>query len=208
MNPVLSVEQLACERDDRVLFTGLSLTVQAGQAMRFVGPNGAGKTTLLRGLVGLNHYLEGQFTWASRADGHQPFIYVGHKTGVSPYLTVAENLYFLARLSGVTLNESAVDDALRAVALRGYDDSLGSELSAGQQRRVALAQLYVSGMPSCWVLDEPFAALDKSGVAELEHHMQQHCERGGALLFTTHHEPQHLRFTEIHLHEKPMGEPR
>ncbi|WLD56970.1 cytochrome c biogenesis heme-transporting ATPase CcmA [Salinispirillum sp. LH 10-3-1] len=197
--PVLRIEHLSCERDDRVLFTDLSLALQAGQALRVVGPNGAGKTTLLRGVVGLNHYLDGQVSWVKRTDGHQPFIYIGHKTGVSPYLTVAENLFFLARLSGVTLIETQIDAALQAVSLLGYDDSLGSELSAGQQRRVALAQLYVPDMPACWVLDEPFAALDKTGVAELEQHMQRHCERGGSLLFTTHHEPQHLHFTEIHL---------
>lgn len=199
--PVLTTQALACERDDRLLFNDLKIQLDAGQALRVLGPNGAGKTTLLRGLVGLNHYLVGEYHWTLRPDGHQPFLYIGHKTGVSPHLTVAENLLFLARLSGVVLTETQVDAALTAVALGGYDDSLGNELSAGQQRRVALAQLYLAGMPLCWVLDEPFAALDKSGVAALEHHIQQHCANGGSVLFTTHHEPQHLQYADIQLGE-------
>lgn len=180
---------LSCERDDRRLFSGLTLSLAWGECVRVLGPNGAGKTTLLRGLVGLNHYVEGDITWSACTDGRPPFLYCGHKTGVSAHLTAAENLRYLVGLSGLNLTESQVDEALSRVALAGFDDSLGSELSAGQQRRIALAQLYVAGMPPCWVLDEPFAALDKKGVAELEHHLARHCAQGGSVLLTTHHEP-------------------
>ena len=59
-------------------------------------------------------------------------------------------------------------------------------LSAGQQRRVALARLYLPG-PPLWILDEPFTALDKQGVAQLEEHLARHCEQGGLVVLTTHH---------------------
>ena len=59
-------------------------------------------------------------------------------------------------------------------------------LSAGQQRRVALARLYLDA-PPLWILDEPFTALDKQGVAQLEAHLAEHCERGGLVVLTTHH---------------------
>jgi len=59
-------------------------------------------------------------------------------------------------------------------------------LSAGQQRRVALARLYLDS-PPLWILDEPFTALDKQGVAQLEEHLAGHCERGGLVVLTTHH---------------------
>ena len=62
-----------------------------------------------------------------------------------------------------------------------------NSLSAGQQRRVALARLFISHTP-LWVLDEPFTAIDKKGVAELEGWIEQHAQAGGSVLLTTHHE--------------------
>ncbi|HCN44895.1 MAG TPA: heme ABC transporter ATP-binding protein CcmA, partial [Pseudomonas sp.] len=53
-------------------------------------------------------------------------------------------------------------------------------------RRVALARLYLDS-PPLWVLDEPFTALDKQGVAQLEAHLARHCEQGGMVVLTTHH---------------------
>ncbi|MDO6805467.1 ATP-binding cassette domain-containing protein, partial [Wenyingzhuangia sp. 1_MG-2023] len=50
----LSASELYCERDDRVLFERLNLTVKNGDLLQLAGPNGAGKTTQLRLLVGLN----------------------------------------------------------------------------------------------------------------------------------------------------------
>ncbi|WP_348519634.1 ATP-binding cassette domain-containing protein, partial [Blastococcus sp. CT_GayMR20] len=60
--------------------------------------------------------------------------------------------------------------ALAAVGLRGFEDVPCHTLSAGQQRRVALARLHLAG-PPLWILDEPFTALDKQGVAQLEAHL-------------------------------------
>ena len=76
--------------------------------------------------------------------------------------------------------------ALAAVGLRGFEDVPCHTLSAGQQRRVALARLYLDA-PPLWILDEPFTALDKQGVAQLEAHLAEHCERGGLVVLTTHH---------------------
>ena len=59
-------------------------------------------------------------------------------------------------------------------------------LSAGQQRRVALARLYLNPAP-LWILDEPFTALDQQAVAALEQHLARHAAAGGLVVFTTHH---------------------
>jgi len=56
---------------------------------------------------------------------------------------------------------------------------------------VALARLHLDP-PPLWILDEPFTALDKQGVAELEQHLAQHCEAGGLVVLTTHHSLSHL----------------
>ncbi|WP_315981231.1 ATP-binding cassette domain-containing protein [Aliamphritea spongicola] len=58
----LRVDNLFCERDERVLFEGLSFSVSAGDVVRIEGQNGSGKTTLLRMLTGLSNHYEGTFT--------------------------------------------------------------------------------------------------------------------------------------------------
>lgn len=60
------------------------------------------------------------------------------------------------------------------------------QLSAGQQRRVALARLLITPTP-LWILDEPFTALDKQGVEWLEGLLAQHVAAGGSVLITSHH---------------------
>lgn len=80
----------------------------------------------------------------------------------------------------------------------GYDNVPCYQLSAGQQRRVALARLYISQAP-LWVLDEPFTAIDKQGVAELEQRVIQHASEGGIVILTTHQSPQFSNLTILDL---------
>lgn len=71
----------------------------------------------------------------------------------------------------------------------GYEDVTVAQMSAGQQRRVALARLWLTRAPM-WILDEPLTAIDKQGVATLIALFEQHAERGGMVLLTTHQDLQ------------------
>jgi len=112
-------------------------------------------------------------------------LYVGHLAGVKATLTPEENLTWMMQLSP-HLNKLTVYQALEKVGLYGFEDVPCHSLSAGQQRRVGLARLYLSSAP-LWILDEPFTALDKKGVAEKETLIAKHLDRGGAVILTTHH---------------------
>ncbi|MGL4601075.1 MAG: ATP-binding cassette domain-containing protein, partial [Plesiomonas sp.] len=73
------------------------------------------------------------------------------------------------------------------VGLAGREDLPVWQLSAGQQRRVALARLWLT---SCrlWILDEPLTAIDRNGVQVLIRLFEQHVNKGGIVLLTTHQE--------------------
>jgi heme exporter protein A len=71
------------------------------------------------------------------------------------------------------------------VDLYGYEDVPSAQLSAGQQRRVNLARLYLS-QRRLWLLDEPFTAIDVQGVARLQQRLVEHSAHGGAVLLTSH----------------------
>ena len=182
----LQVCGLSCERDGRALFAGLTFDLPAGAALQVEGPNGAGKTTLLRTLVGSASDFTGEILWngAALPSGletlRDSLLYIGHQAGVRRGLTPLENLAWYGAAKGDAVA------ALEQVDLFGFEDSLCQHLSAGQNRRVALARLYLPDAPPLWILDEPLAALDVAGVASLQAQMAVHLGRGGSILFTSH----------------------
>ena len=189
-NFALKAINIRCERDDRVLFNDLSFQVKGGDLSQLAGPNGSGKTTLLRILSGLNRDYQGDVYWGDsplvQVFEHyaQQRLYMGHLSAVKKNLTPIENLRWLMAQEQVP--EADLWQALEQVDLLGYEETLCQYLSAGQQRRVALSRLIATKKP-LWVLDEPFTALDKLGVAWLEQQLQQHVTAGGAVIITSHH---------------------
>lgn len=182
----LEVRDLSCERDGRLLFSGLSFSLEPGTAVQIHGANGAGKSTLIRTLIGSADDFSGEIRWCGTAYPsalsrmRQSLLYIGHKAGVRRGLTPLENLAWY----GATHSDAM--RALEAVDLYGYEDVLCQQLSAGQGRRVALARLFLPSAPALWILDEPLAALDVRGVASLETRMSEHLAAGGTVLLTSH----------------------
>jgi heme exporter protein A len=188
---LLSGRQLACERDERCLFSGLDLALPAGTLLQLEGPNGAGKTSLMRMLAGLLPLSAGELFWQGqpleqvREDFCQSLLFIGHLAGIKAELSPLENLQWFAALDGLQ-DETLLEQALQQVGLQGYEDHPCHQLSAGQKRRVALARLTFSPRP-LWLLDEPFTALDRQAVAAMEGLLVEHAKTGGAVILTSHH---------------------
>lgn len=185
---ILELDQLACTRDDRLLFSRLSAGFSRGDLVQILGANGAGKTSLLRIIAGLTpassgdiRYL-GQSLNKSRWQFAQDSIYLGHLAGIKKSLTPLENLYWFAAQQPTQIHPEV---ALKRVGLGGYEDTSCDQLSAGQFRRVALARLHLTKAP-VWILDEPFTAIDKAGVEMLEGLLKSHQAEGGLILLTSH----------------------
>ncbi|WP_427976502.1 cytochrome c biogenesis heme-transporting ATPase CcmA [Agarivorans sp.] len=190
---MLKVSGLCCVREERVLFDNLSFSLSSGEILQLAGPNGVGKTSLLRLVAGLSRPEHGSITWQDHnisqvAENYQrQCLYLGHHSGVKAELSAIENLHFYLGLAGEKVTMPELHALLAKVGLAGLEDEPVAHLSAGQQRRVALARLWLVKR-KLWILDEPFTAIDKQGVAYLENVMLAHAQAGGMVLLTTHQE--------------------
>ena len=176
---LLEVTQVAIERGDRRLLSDVDFRVSGGEIWQLVGANGVGKTSLLRGLAGVARLgVTGEIRHAGA------FLYLGHASALKSSLSAVDNLRWHPA-SDVTASVSKICEALAEVKLTGYEYRPVGSLSAGQQRRVALARLLLSDAP-LWLLDEPFTALDVAGCEWLEACVRGHVNAGGAAVFTSH----------------------
>jgi len=189
--PKLEVQEIACERGDHRLFSGLSFTLSAGELMQVQGANGSGKTTLLRTLCGFVQPVQGKVLWCGQDiqewdDAyHTEMCYLGHLNAIKDELSALENLQMSAGLAGYTVTEQQALAALRRMGLQRREHLPVRVLSQGQRRRVALARLLIEGA-RLWILDEPLAALDVGAVGLMQELIGEHLSKGGMTIFTTH----------------------
>lgn len=174
------------------MFAGLSLQLNAGEALHVRGPNGLGKTTLLRALCGLSRPTRGDIRWRGErvSDLAEEFTaevaYVGHLNGIQGELTALENLQATARVfTREKEDPRQVKKALDRVGLAASAERPARYLSQGQKRRLALARLLVLRRPF-WILDEPFTALDAASVDGLSSLISEHMSSGGLALIVSH----------------------
>lgn len=158
-----------------MLFEGLNLALDAGQAAVVTGPNGTGKSSLLRLVAGLLRPHSGR-------------IEVQGKVGLADEglaldrdLTLSEALSFWARLDG----SGRPEEALTAFQLSHLRDVPVRMLSTGQRKRAVLARL-LSADALVWLLDEPGNGLDAESVDALERAIAGHLAKGGAVVAATH----------------------
>jgi len=200
--PLLEARALSFQRQDEPVFAPLDFRLHEGELALIEGDNGSGKTTLMRILAGLLHVGDGELRWRGeplqrdRCAGE--ILFLGHQLGLKADLSPRENLQIAAGLHGYREGTSAAT-VLTEIGLGGYEDEPVRRLSAGQKKRAALARLLL--LPATlWLLDEPYANLDRIGIAIVNQLLEMHTARGGAAMVTSHGtvsfhggEPKHIR---------------
>lgn len=200
----LVAEGLSAKRGEDLIFQDISFEIAAGRALVVKGPNGSGKSTLLRVLAGLLPAVSG--TARLDAAAHpverlgEACHYLGHRNAMKRELTVAENLAFWKAFLGDLAGGKSfgVEAATEAVGLGGIAHLPFGYLSAGQQRRMAMAKLLVAWRP-VWILDEPTAALDVSAEAMFAGLVTDHLSQGGIAIAATHQPLELTGVQELHL---------
>jgi len=185
----LSAESLTLFRGDRCLFRDVSFALNAGELLILEGSNGSGKTSLMRAIVGMLDLEAGVVRWngkpvsEQRQVFHGALVWTAHRVALKADLTPVENLRYEAALrpqggDGLdTVFERLEISRLKPLPLRS--------LSAGQQRRVALARMLLADVP-LWLMDEPFTNLDREGRALVMELVKEHLDKGGMCVMAAH----------------------
>ena len=166
----LSVSHLTVNFGSRTVISDLSFELRQGEIASLLGPSGCGKTTLLRAIAGLIQPASGAIRFGSQLVGVSSVVLPPHKRGTGyvpqqgalfPHLTVAKNIAFGLDKNTYTKTEIAdiTHEMIGLIGMKGMEDRLPSQLSGGQQTRVALARA-LAIKPKLILLDEPFSALD------------------------------------------------
>jgi len=189
--PDLTIQNLHLWRGERHVLRDVSLLLPAGRALQLLWPNGAGKTSLLRALAGFLHVESGTLRWDGRGvrdDGstwHRDIAWLGHDLALKGDLTPIENLAFAVGLRR-TVDAAQLVQALTSSGLHpAFHHEATRHLSAGQQRRVALARLALWNA-RLWLLDEPASNLDAAGQQFVADVVNAHLRAGGSAIIATH----------------------
>jgi len=177
----------------RVVVDGLSLEIAAGEIVALLGPSGCGKTTLLRLIAGLEEPDSGSV----EIDGQDVTRLAPHRRGVGfvfqdlalyPHLTVAENLAFPLRKSGLgrAARRQAAEQIADLVGVRPFLRRYPAELSGGERQRVAIGRGLIH-RPGLLLFDEPLAHLDPHLRLQLRTELARWRKAiGGTTIYVTH----------------------
>ena len=185
---MLDVIELDFDYQEQPLLKKVSFHLSSAGLLHLRGANGAGKTTLIKLIAGLYQPLQGEIRFtghniANHLVAYQRQIcFVGHKTGINPYLSLRENCAFDVHYRDTDIN---IEELVSIFKLESHLDSPCGLLSAGQRRQVGLLRLWMSDA-KLWLLDEPLVALDDTALSIIMDKMEQHRKQGGAILLTSH----------------------
>lgn len=207
----LTLTRVVAARGGQAIAGPLDVSISAGEAIVVTGENGAGKSTLLRTIAGLLPIGGGtiEIEGATAADGEKARSvaevahYLGHRNAMKPNVSVGENLAFWRAFLGFP--GMTPDEALAAVGLPKVAALPQAYLSAGQQRRSAIARLLVSKRP-VWILDEPTSALDAGSQSLFARLLEAHLAGGGIVIAATH-QPLGIAARELRLEARGAGAP-
>lgn len=187
----LQTVNIASSYGRKKVLCGVSITADAGQCVGIVGTNGCGKSTLLNILSGLRKADEGDIYFdGTRAQGRQPFVrfvgYVPQESNLIPELCVMDNLRLWYQDAGM-LQQSLEQGFLRVLGVDRMCRMRAGKLSGGMKKRVSIG-CALAGNPPVLILDEPDAALDLPGKADIRRYLGMYKQMGGTILLATHDE--------------------
>ena len=178
---------------DKVAVDDLTLHIQKGEIYGFIGHNGAGKSTTIKACAGILQFDKGEIFIDGMDIGKQPLdckritAYIPDNPDLYEFMSGMKYLNFIGDIFGVSLNDR--EERIRKYAeIFGLTGDLGQPISSyshGMKQKLAIISAWLHD-PKLIIMDEPFVGLDPKASHQLKEMMREHCDRGGAIFFSTH----------------------
>lgn len=199
---MLSCINLKLELNNHKIFDDLSFSLLPGSIYILKGINGSGKTSLLKSIAGLIKPDNGEVLWNNQPIEYEYYYkniisYLAHENAIKTDLSVIDNLMLWADLKNTHL---LLYPAMAHFKLTNYADEKCKYLSAGWQKRVALARMVVSNT-TLWLLDEPEANLDEEGRECLLKLLQVKISSGGIAIIASHNLEYYAKIPIININD-------
>ena len=190
---MLIIERLTKTYGEKKAVDDLSLHIRPGEIYGFIGHNGAGKTTTLKSAVGILQFDEGNIIVNGTSLKDDPvkckrqLAYIPDNPDLYEFMSGIKYLNFIADIFGIPSD-------VRQEKIREYADLLEltgdlaqpiSAYSHGMKQKLAVISAWIHD-PALILMDEPFVGLDPKASHLLKEMMREHCDKGGAIFFSTH----------------------
>ena len=190
---MLKIEHLTKIYGDKKAVDDLSLHIRPGEIYGFIGHNGAGKTTTIKSCAGILQFEQGEITIDGRSVKTDPLgckqilAYIPDNPDLYEFLSGIKYLNFVADIFGVSKQdrEARIEKYADLFDLTGDLAQPISAYSHGMKQKLAIISALIHD-PKLIIMDEPFVGLDPTAAYLVKGIMREHCERGGAIFFSTH----------------------
>ena len=190
---MLRIENLTKRYGEKAAVDALSLHIAPGEICAFIGHNGAGKTTTIKACCGILDYDEGEVYINGISVKNEPLrcktllAYIPDNPDLYEFMSGIKYLNLVADVFKVGKKEREERIALYADTF-GLTEDLAQPISAyshGMKQKLAIISAWLHE-PRLIIMDEPFVGLDPVAAHSLKKMMREHCDRGGAIFFSTH----------------------
>jgi NitT/TauT family transport system ATP-binding protein len=202
---MLAVRGLTLGYGGEPVLAGVGLSVATGEFASLVGPSGSGKSSVLRAITRLQRQEAGEISLGVDRE-HLGILF--QDDALLPWRTVRRNVALGLRIRGASRAnaEERAETWLERLGLVGLGDRFPRQLSGGQRKRVALAQV-LALQPRLLLMDEPFASLDAIVRRRITEDLLQWVERERlTVLMVTHDLEEALSLSDtVHLLSRGPG---
>ncbi len=181
----------------------INMTVEKGELVTLLGPSGCGKTTILRTIGGFLRNQSGQVLIDGVDIGglppeKRPTAMVFQSYNLWPHMTVYENMSFGLKLRKVPKAEQKrrITAMLELIKMPGYEGKYPSQMSGGQQQRIAIGRSLLL-QPDVLLLDEPFSALDAKIRSQMREELRKiQTDLNITVVFVTHDQEEAMALSD------------